>query len=169
MRSTLLIERGISPLLLRSAAQFSTLTLTGPRQSGKTILCKALFPNLPYVNLEFPDVRGLAESDPRGFLSQFPDGPVIDEVQHIPELLSYLQPSIDQDPRPGKWVLTGSHNVALLQSVRQSLAGRTTVHELLPLTRGEIAHFGLQPMDLFESILTGAWPAPPHRYQRECE
>ncbi len=154
----MLIDRDISPLLLKSAAQFSTLTLTGPRQSGKTILCRALFPHLPYANLEFPDVRALAESDPRGFLSQFPDGAIIDEVQNIPALLSYLQPSIDQDPRPGKWVLTGSHNVALLQSVQQSLAGRTTVHELLPLTRGEITRFGLAPMDMFESILTGGYP-----------
>ncbi len=153
-----MIERDISPALLRAARQFPAVTLTGPRQSGKTTLCRSLFSHLPYSNLEFPDLRALAESDPRGFLSEFPDGAVIDEVQHLPELLSYLQPLIDEDPRPGRWILTGSHNVSLMQSVQQSLVGRTAVFELLPLTRSEIAKFGGKPLDLFESILTGGYP-----------
>lgn len=153
-----MIEREISPKLLDAARQFPAVTLTGPRQSGKTTLCKALFAHLPYVNLEFPDVRAAAESDPRGFLDLYSDGAVIDEVQNLPELLSYLQPLIDEDPRPGRWIVTGSHNVSLLNSVRQSLAGRTAVHELLPLTRNEIASFGAGPRNLFESMLMGGFP-----------
>ena len=153
-----MIERDISSILLDAARQFPAVTLTGPRQSGKTTLCRALFAKLPYVNLEFPDVRASAESDPRGFLDRFSDGAVIDEVQHFPDLLSYIQPLIDLDPRPGRWIITGSHNVSLLESVRQSLAGRTAVHELLPLTRNEILRFGGPPLNLSESILTGGYP-----------
>ena len=155
-----MIERDIAPALLTAAGQFPALTLTGPRQSGKTTLCRRLFPHLPYQNLEYPDVRERAENDPRGFLAGIIDGAVIDEIQNVPGLLSYLQPLIDQNPRPGRWILTGSHNLALLQSVQQSLAGRTAVHELLPLTRAEIARFGDRPRDLLESILAGGYPAP---------
>ena len=153
-----MIKRDISPVLLNAARQFPAVTLTGPRQSGKTTLCRALFGQLPYVNLEFPDERAAAESDPRGFFERFSDGAVIDEVQNLPELLSYLQPLIDQDSRPGRWIITGSHNISLLESVRQSLAGRTAVHELLPLTRDEIARFGGQPRDLYESMFMGSYP-----------
>lgn len=153
-----MIERDISPILLDAARQFPVVTLTGPRQSGKTTLCKALFAKLPYVNLEFPDVRAAAASDPRGFLDRYSDGAVIDEVQHFPELLSYIQPLVDLDPRPGRWIITGSHNVSLLGSVQQSFAGRTAVHELLPLTQNEILRFGDPPRNLFELILTGGYP-----------
>ena len=152
------ISRDLAPHLLRAAAQFPVLTLTGPRQSGKTTLCRVLFPRHPYVTLEAPDVRAFATEDPRAFLAQYPNGAVIDEVQRVPELLSYLQGIVDDDPSPGRWILTGSQNLSLLESVSQSLAGRTAMHHLLPLTRGEIVRFPRHPKSLEEALLVGGYP-----------
>jgi predicted AAA+ superfamily ATPase len=108
--------------------------------------------------LEPPDVRRFAQDDPRAFLAQFPDGAIIDEIQRCPELPSYLQVLIDQDPTPGKWILTGSQNLALLQSVSQSLAGRTAVLHLLPMTHGEVLRFRTHPKTLEETLFTGGYP-----------
>ena len=152
------IDRDLAPHLVRAASQLPAMTLTGPRQSGKTTLCRALFPQHPYVTLEAPDVRAFAMEDPRAFLAQFPKGAVIDEVQRVPELLSYLQGIIDADPAPGRWILTGSQNLSLLESVSQSLAGRTAVHHLLPLTRGEVARFARPPKSLEETLFAGGYP-----------
>ncbi len=135
-----------------------SITLTGPRQSGKTTLTKEVFPQHNYVSLEAPDVRAFASEDPRAFLSQYPDGAIIDEVQRAPEILSYLQEIIDVDPRPGRWILTGSQNLHLIESVSQSLAGRTAVHHLLPLARGEVVRFTHHPTTLEESIFAGGYP-----------
>lgn len=135
------------------------MTLTGPRQSGKSTLTRELFAHLPYANLEAPDVRRFALDDPRAFLAQFPQGAVLDEIQRAPELLSYLQPLIDDDPQPGRWILTGSQNLTLLASVGQSLAGRTAVLELLPLARSEVVRFADHPGDLDLTLLTGGYPA----------
>ena len=154
----MLISRDLSPHLARAAAQLPVVTLTGPRQSGKTTLCRAVFPRHPYVTLEAPDVRAFATEDPRAFLAQFPDGAVIDEVQRVPELLSYLQGIVDDDPSPGRWILTGSQNLSLLESVSQSLAGRTAMHHLLPLTRGEAVRFPRHPKSLEEALLVGGYP-----------
>ena len=154
----MLIDRDLAPNLVRAASQLPAMTLTGPRQSGKTTLCRALFPQHPYVTLEAPDVRAFAMEDPRAFLAQFPKGAVIDEVQRVPELLSYLQGIIDADPAPGRWILTGSQNLSLLESVSQSLAGRTAVHHLLPLTRGEVARFARHPKSLEETLFAGGYP-----------
>ena len=154
----MLVHRDLAPNLMRAASQLPAMTLTGPRQSGKTTLCRALFPQHPYVTLEAPDVRAFAMEDPRAFLAQFPKGAVIDEVQRVPELLSYLQGIIDADPAPGRWILTGSQNLSLLESVSQSLAGRTAVHHLLPLTRGEVARFARHPKSLEETLFAGGYP-----------
>ena len=152
------VERDLAPRLVAAAMAAPSITLTGPRQSGKTTLCRAVFPQHPYVSLEAPDVRAFASEDPRAFLAQLPNGAVIDEVQRVPELPSYLQGIIDADPEPGRWILTGSQNLSLAESVSQSLAGRTEVHHLLPLARGEVVRFPCYPTTLEETLLTGGYP-----------
>lgn len=132
------IIRSITEAIKEAAGYFPVITLTGPRQSGKSTLLRHIFLNVPYVSMEDLDVRRSAKMDPRGFLSAFTDGVIIDEVQHIPELLSYIQGIVDTDSRR-KFYLTGSSQFSLLKNVTQSLAGRTAVFELLPLSFKEIA------------------------------
>ena len=152
------IQRDITARLLEAAQESPAITLTGPRQSGKTTLAKEAFPQLGYVSLEAPDVRAFASQDPRAFLAQYPDGAIIDEVQRVPELPSYLQGIIDADPKSGRWILTGSQNLSLAESVSQSLAGRTTVHHLLPLARSEVVRFDQHPTTLEETLIAGGYP-----------
>ncbi len=152
------IFRDLAPRLEKAAKTAPAITLTGPRQSGKTTLCQAVFPQHPYVSLEAPDVRSFATDDPRAFLAQFPQGAIIDEVQRAPDLPSYLQGLIDADPTPGQWILTGSQNFSLVESVNQSLAGRTEVHHLLPLSRGEAIRFPRYPQSLEGTLFTGGYP-----------
>ena len=132
------------------------MTLTGPRQSGKTTLAKAAV-DKPYANLEAPDVRRFALEDPRAFLAQFPDGAVLDEVQRVPDLLSYLQVDVDAVNRPGRWVLTGSHQPLLRHGIAQSLAGRTALLQLLPLSLGEWSAWGKRAT-LDELLIAGGFP-----------
>ena len=132
-----MIEREITPRLTALFRQYPFVTVTGPRQSGKTTLCRAAFPDLDYANLEAPDQRDFAESDPRGFLAQFDDGAIIDEVQHVPALMSYLQVIADERGRNGLFVLTGSEQFRLSDAISQSLAGRTALLRLLPLSLTE--------------------------------
>ena len=132
-----LIRREIEPRLKELFGLFPIVTVTGPRQSGKTTLCRAAFPQLRYANLEAPHQREFAESDPRGFLAHLGSGAIIDEVQRVPELLSYIQGLVDEQPGNGLFVLVGSERFELSGAVRQSLAGRTALLELLPLTLRE--------------------------------
>ena len=154
----MVVERDLASQLIEAARRWPAITLTGPRQSGKSTLCRAVFPRHPYVSVEAPDVRAFATEDPRAFLAQFPDGAIIDEVQRAPELPSFLQEVIDADPQPGRWVLTGSQNLSLIETVSQSMAGRTAVYHLLPLARSEIMRFDGHPDTLEEALLFGGYP-----------
>lgn len=154
-----MVPRTLEPKLLALARRFPAVTVTGPRQSGKTTLCRAAFPDKPYVSLEAPDVRQYATEDPRGFLRDHRDGAILDEVQRAPELLSYLQPLLDERPTPGHFILTGSANLGLLESVSQSLAGRTALLNLLPLSLEEVRRFPGGPGDLFSLLWHGGYPA----------
>ena len=154
----MVIERDLAARLERAARSWPCVTLTGPRQSGKTTLCRTVFTRHRYASLEAVDVRAFASEDPRGFLAQFPEGAVIDEIQRVPDLLSYLQGLIDAEPQPGRWILTGSQNLALLDSVSQSLAGRTAVMHLLPLARSEVVRFAGHPESLDGALFAGGYP-----------
>jgi uncharacterized protein len=155
-----MIDRNISPILIKLAAQYPVLTITGPRQSGKTTLSKATFPDKPYVTLEDPDVRRYANEDPRGFLSQYSRGAIFDEIQRAPELPSYLQGMVDTDSSAGRFILTGSQQFELMTQVTQSLAGRTAVLRLLPFSLAESRRASTKntPPDIDHSIFTGFYP-----------
>lgn len=135
------------------------VTITGPRQSGKTTLCRMAFPEKAYVSLEPPDIREFAQKDPRAFLGQYGQGAIIDEVQRVPDLLSYIQVEVDAKASAGRFILTGSANFALLQSLSQSLAGRKALVTLLPLSLDEVRGFPKAPRDLFSTLWTGGFPA----------
>jgi hypothetical protein len=136
----------MSATLGRLASQFPVLTLTGPRQSGKTTLVKAVFSGHDYVTLENPDTLSYALDDPRGFLAQFGGrGVILDEAQRAPKLFSYLQGNVDENRKPGRFILTGSQNFLLLQTITQSLAGRTAILHLLPLSTAELARCKVPP------------------------
>lgn len=156
-----MIQRNIAPVLQVLASQYPVITLTGPRQSGKTTLARSLFADKPYISLEDPDVRRFASVDPRGFLGSYAQGAVFDEIQRAPELASYLQGMVDANPQPGRFILTGSHQFELMTQVAQSLAGRTAVLRLLPFTLAEVHRLQgadqLAP-DLAQTLLTGFYP-----------
>ena len=152
-----MIEREIMPRLTALFRQYPFVTVTGPRQSGKTTLCRAAFPDLAYANLEAPDQRDFAESDPRSFLAQFGEGAIIDEVQQVPALLSYLQVLADEKGRNGLFVLTGSEQFRLSDAISQSLAGRTALLCLLPFSLAERRLMGAsEAMD--DVIYSGFYP-----------
>ena len=153
-----MIQRDLAPKLKEAAKTWPAITLTGPRQSGKTILCHETFPQHLYTTLESLDTRAFAIEDPRTFLTQFPHGAILAEIQKAPGLLSYLQGIIDEDPSPGRWILTGSQNLSLLKSVSQSLAGRTAVYNLLPLARSEVVRFPQYPERLEETLFASSYP-----------
>jgi predicted AAA+ superfamily ATPase len=130
--------RSAENTLHKLAAGYPVLAITGPRQYGKTTLARAMFSALPYVSLENPAQRQFAQDDPQGFLNQYADGAVIDEVQRCPDLFAWLQGIVDQQPRPGRFVLTGSQQFGLLSGITQSLAGRVALLSLLPFTSAEL-------------------------------
>ena len=152
-----MIEREITPCLIKLFEQYPFVTLTGPRQSGKTTLCRSAFPHLKYVNLEAPNQREFAESDPEGFLSLLGDGAILDEIQRVPELLSYLQVLADEAGQNGLFVLTGSEQFRLSDAISQSLAGRTALLRLLPFSLAERRQTGAS--DRVDDILySGCYP-----------
>lgn len=152
-----MIPRIISSHTLDCFKKYPVVTLTGPRQSGKTTLVRELFQEKPYVNLEHPGTREFAQSDPDAFLKQFPDGAVIDEIQRVPELTSYIQVIVDEQKKNGLYVLTGSHQYSLREAVNQSLAGRTAILRLLPLSLPELAQSVKLP-ELDELLWRGLYP-----------
>ena len=153
-----MIPRQATATLVRLAAGFPVLAITGPRQSGKTTLARAVFADKAYVSLENPEEREFAQNDPRRFLARFTDGAILDEVQHCPALLSWLQQLVDERRRMGDFILTGSAQFDLMAGITQSLVGRVGRVELLPFSGAELGEQRL-PASLNSLLLTGAYPA----------
>lgn len=154
-----MILRHATPRILRLLQGFPIVTVTGPRQSGKTTLVRQLLADKPYVSLEAPAEREFARSAPKEFLHQFPSGAVIDEAQNAPELFSQMQGVVDASQQMGQFVLTGSQNLSLLSNVTQSLAGRTALVELLPLSVAELRDAGLLGSQYADYLVKGFYPA----------
>jgi uncharacterized protein len=152
-----MIQRKIADLLKLYAQSFRAVLVIGPRQSGKTTLVKAIFPDKPYVSLENPDESLLAINDPRAFLNRFPNGAILDEIQRAPLLLNYLQEILDATNDDGLFILTGSNNILLLEYTTQTLAGRIGVLDLLPLSFSEIYGSDDNPT-MAEVVLKGFYP-----------
>lgn len=153
-----MIPRTLESRLTSLARRMPAVAVTGPRQSGKTTLCRAAFPHLDYVSLEPLDIRDFAVSDPRDFLAQYRGGAVLDEVQRAPSLFSYLQEELDRDPTPGRFILTGSQHFGLTEAITQSLAGRISLLYLLPLSLEEVLRFESAPRALWPTVWTGGYP-----------
>jgi len=153
-----MIPRTAASTLLRLAKGFPVLAITGPRQTGKTTLARSTFPGKPYLSLEDPDIRALAAEDPRGLLSRYPAGAILDEVQRVPEILSYLQTQVDAHPQPGAFVLTGSQHLDLSSALTQSLAGRVGLLNLLPFSLGELQSAGRLLENLDDLLWRGLYP-----------
>lgn len=154
-----MIPRHATARLIRLMQGFPVVTVTGPRQSGKTTLVRSLWPDKPYISLETPVERDFARHAPLDFIRQFPDGAVIDEAQNAPELFSQIQGVVDADGRMGLFVLTGSQNLSLISSISQSLAGRTAIAELPPLTLAELREVGAAEPDVASHLARGFFPA----------
>ena len=179
------IPRSLEAVVRKAAAEFPAVVVIGPRQSGKTTMLTHLFgERIPMVSLESPDVRMAAANDPRGFLSFYPPPVILDEIQYVPELLPYIKEHIDAHrSQPGQYILTGSQNLLMMQQVSESLAGRTAVLKLLPLSRWELARMperrlpweaspeaSLPPQsspDLWEQVLRGYYPEPANNPDRD--
>lgn len=153
-----MIIRQIEPLIAVLRAGYPVLVITGPRQAGKTTVAQSCFADLPYVSLEDPLEQAAFADDPRAWLARFPEGAVLDEVQRIPELPSYLQGIVDAQKRMGRWVLTGSQQYMVLDRVSQSLAGRAALLELMPFSHAELASVGRAHTDPATAIWTGYYP-----------
>ena len=133
-----MITRQMSSQILEAATQYPVVAVTGPRQSGKTTLCRELFPDYAYANLENPETRQFAVEDPNGFLAQFGRPAILDEVQRVPDLFSYIMPLVDEHKLMGEFILSGSQNFHLQEAISQSLAGRCATMKLLPLSFREL-------------------------------
>lgn len=151
-----MIKRKIEKTLKELEKQYPVVTITGPRQSGKTTLCRYVFKNKNYVNLEAPDIRKFAFEDPRGFLKQHGNNVIIDEIQRVPQLISYIQTIVDDNPESGQFILTGSSHFGIMNGISQSLAGRTAIVTLLPFSYEEIQH--IVPCNIDRLLYTGFYP-----------
>lgn len=152
-----MFQREIESELLELARGYPVVTVIGPRQSGKTTLVRHAFPKKPYVNLEAPDIRERVLEDPRGFLESFPEGAILDEIQRVPVLISYIQVFVDEQNKKGLYILTGSHQLELHQAITQSLSGRTALLTLLPMSLSELNRAGVE-LSLDEYLLHGGYP-----------
>jgi len=152
-----MIKREISEHILDMAKEYPVLTIVGPRQSGKTTLAKMLFPNHKYVNLEEPDIREFAKKYPRDFFKNYSGNLVIDEIQRVPELLSYIQVIADENNVKGQFIITGSHQMQIKANIAQSLAGRTAITTLLPFSIRELSNAGIT-LERDEYIYKGFMP-----------
>lgn len=161
-----MIRRDIEPEFRRLLGEYPIVTLIGPRQAGKTTLARQLLPDYAYVNLELPEIRQFAQQDPKAFLAQFPGRVILDEIQRVPELLSYLQVAVDAEPQAGRFVLTGSHQLALREAIAQSLAGRTALLHLLPFSIAELRQNNLGLASFSDYIYQGFLPRIYDQQQR---
>ena len=152
-----MIKRDIENELVNLSTQYPVVTITGPRQAGKTTLTKMVFADYSYCNLELPDIRQLAVDDPRALFSSFPPPVIFDEVQRVPDLLSYIQVMADENDQKGQIILTGSHHLNLHEAITQSLAGRTALLTLYPLSIKELFQSGFT-LSRDELIFTGFLP-----------
>ena len=153
-----MINRDLTNKLIISGTSYPIVTLTGPRQSGKSTLLKNCLPDYKYVSLEDIDMRQFAQNDPRGFIATYPDKTIIDEAQRVPDLFSYLQTHIDAQGKEGMYYLAGSHNFLLMQSIGQSLAGRTAILKLLPFSHTEMGQADILPHTVDEELYMGGYP-----------
>ena len=162
------IKRVAEEMVRQLAGEYPVVAVMGPRQSGKTTLCRMTFPEGAYVNLEEPDERRMAKEDPRGFLSRFDGRVILDEVQHVPDLLSYIQSLVDRQEGMGRFVITGSSNFLLTGQVSQSLAGRVGMLQLLPFCFQELCEATRDTcrQDLFQVLFAGGYPPI---YDREAD
>ncbi len=161
-----MIPRSIQTELETQLNEYPIVTVLGPRQAGKATLARAALPHYAYVSLENPDTRELAVDDPRAFLKQYPTHTIFDEIQRAPHLLSYLQGLVDENKSNGQFVLTGSHQLQLRESISQSLAGRTGILHLLPLSIAELTHADIAYDSASEYIFRGFLPRVYDQQQR---
>lgn len=152
-----MIKRRLLPQIQQAAKAFPVITVTGPRQSGKTTLCRAAFPSHDYVSLEDPQERDFATRDPRAFLARHSNGAILDEIQRTPDLASYIQGIVDAKKEPAQFILTGSENFAFSETVSQSLAGRTAIFTLLPFSMSELSTT-IQTQSIEEILYRGFYP-----------
>lgn len=161
-----MIPRHAETILREHAKGYPVIAITGPRQSGKTTLARAVFADLPYVSLENPATREFADTGPQGFFKQYAGGAVIDEAQGCPALFQTMQGIVDEARKPGHFIVTGSQQFGLLTGISQSLAGRVAMHHLLPFSAAELRCVELLPHELETALFMGAYPPI---YDRQLE